>query len=285
MDSYIRGVVAGEMPSSWPLEALKVQAVAARTYALSTAQDERRVRPVPRHALAGVPRRDRRERPERRRGGRHRAADRDLRRRAGGDLLLLDLGRPDGERGVLVHRLAVEALARERAGPVRQPVALPPLDRAVLGRARSTARCGAPGAFKRAEGHGARRVAARGARQGGRDARQPQASPGRRCAPRSGCATRGSPTTAWRAPPCARARPARRAGARGRGRAACWPGAFQPAPRTHVLGVERRGARGRFHFIARTRTSRSGRYRVTLTRSGVYRVAYGAVKGPAVRIR
>jgi SpoIID/LytB domain protein len=36
MDSYIRGVVAGEMPSSWPLEALKVQAVAARTYALAT---------------------------------------------------------------------------------------------------------------------------------------------------------------------------------------------------------------------------------------------------------
>src|SRR5215212_2420440 len=36
MDSYLRGVVAGEMPSAWPLEALKVQAVAARTYALAT---------------------------------------------------------------------------------------------------------------------------------------------------------------------------------------------------------------------------------------------------------
>jgi stage II sporulation protein D len=36
MDSYIRGVVAGEMPSTWPLEALKAQAVAARTYALAT---------------------------------------------------------------------------------------------------------------------------------------------------------------------------------------------------------------------------------------------------------
>ena len=36
LDSYVRGVVAGEMPSSWPLEALKVQAVAARTYALAT---------------------------------------------------------------------------------------------------------------------------------------------------------------------------------------------------------------------------------------------------------
>ena len=46
MDSYLRGVVAGEMPSSWPLEALKVQAVAARTYALAT-QHERRSTSTP----------------------------------------------------------------------------------------------------------------------------------------------------------------------------------------------------------------------------------------------
>src|ERR671911_74831 len=36
MDSYLRGVVAGEMPSTWPMEALKAQAVTARTYALAT---------------------------------------------------------------------------------------------------------------------------------------------------------------------------------------------------------------------------------------------------------
>ena len=36
LDSYVRGVVAGEMPSSCPLAALKAQAVAARTYALAT---------------------------------------------------------------------------------------------------------------------------------------------------------------------------------------------------------------------------------------------------------
>jgi stage II sporulation protein D len=34
VDSYLRGVVPGEMPSSWLPEALKAQAVAARTYAL-----------------------------------------------------------------------------------------------------------------------------------------------------------------------------------------------------------------------------------------------------------
>ncbi|WP_186442945.1 SpoIID/LytB domain-containing protein [Desulfobotulus alkaliphilus] len=34
MESYLKGVVPAEMPPSWPAEALKAQAVAARTYAL-----------------------------------------------------------------------------------------------------------------------------------------------------------------------------------------------------------------------------------------------------------
>ncbi len=36
MDSYLYGVVPGESPSSWPAEALKAQAVAARSYAVTT---------------------------------------------------------------------------------------------------------------------------------------------------------------------------------------------------------------------------------------------------------
>ncbi len=36
LDSYVRGVVAAESPSSWPADALKAQAVAARTYAITT---------------------------------------------------------------------------------------------------------------------------------------------------------------------------------------------------------------------------------------------------------
>lgn len=35
LESYLQGVVAGEMPHSWPSEALKAQAVAARSYALA----------------------------------------------------------------------------------------------------------------------------------------------------------------------------------------------------------------------------------------------------------
>jgi stage II sporulation protein D len=36
LDGYVKGVVPGEVPASWPAEALKAQAVAARTYALAT---------------------------------------------------------------------------------------------------------------------------------------------------------------------------------------------------------------------------------------------------------
>ncbi|MGZ5419612.1 MAG: SpoIID/LytB domain-containing protein, partial [Solirubrobacterales bacterium] len=36
LESYVQGVVPREMPASWPAEALKAQAVAARSYALST---------------------------------------------------------------------------------------------------------------------------------------------------------------------------------------------------------------------------------------------------------
>lgn len=36
LDDYVRGVISAEMPSNWAPEALKVQAVAARTYAITT---------------------------------------------------------------------------------------------------------------------------------------------------------------------------------------------------------------------------------------------------------
>ena len=36
LEGYVKGVVPGEVPASWPAEALKAQAVAARSYALAT---------------------------------------------------------------------------------------------------------------------------------------------------------------------------------------------------------------------------------------------------------
>jgi stage II sporulation protein D len=38
LDDYVKGVVSRESPASWPLEALKAQAVAARTYAITTSK-------------------------------------------------------------------------------------------------------------------------------------------------------------------------------------------------------------------------------------------------------
>ena len=56
LDDYVQGVVPAESPASWPLEALKAQAIAARTYAITTSHGGD-LRPVRRHALAGLPRR------------------------------------------------------------------------------------------------------------------------------------------------------------------------------------------------------------------------------------
>jgi stage II sporulation protein D len=40
VDDYVKGVVAGEMPSSWHIEALRAQSVAARTYGLATSKTD-----------------------------------------------------------------------------------------------------------------------------------------------------------------------------------------------------------------------------------------------------
>ena len=47
IESYLRGVVPAEMPSVWPPEALKAQAVAARTYAWSRLKTNRDYDVVP----------------------------------------------------------------------------------------------------------------------------------------------------------------------------------------------------------------------------------------------
>jgi SpoIID/LytB domain protein len=61
-------------------------------------------------------------------------------------------------------------------------------------------------------------------------------------------------------------------------------GAFEPAPRGRRLTVERRVGR-HWRRVATARTSGHGRYRVALRASGVYRVRAGKAAGPAVRVR
>jgi stage II sporulation protein D len=41
MENYLRGVVPSEMPASWPIEALKAQAIAARSYAYTQTQNSK----------------------------------------------------------------------------------------------------------------------------------------------------------------------------------------------------------------------------------------------------
>jgi peptidoglycan hydrolase-like amidase len=40
MEEYLQGVLAGEMQSDWPLEALKAQAIIARTFAMKFLEDK-----------------------------------------------------------------------------------------------------------------------------------------------------------------------------------------------------------------------------------------------------
>ena len=61
LEQYLQGVVAQEMPSAWPDEALKAQAVAARSYALSPGLSGKRLRPLRRRSQPGLRRRRRRE--------------------------------------------------------------------------------------------------------------------------------------------------------------------------------------------------------------------------------
>ncbi len=120
LESYVAGVISAEVPASWPGEALRAQAIAARTYAITTnaggAQGFTQYADTRSQMYRGVPRGDRQHE---RRGARHRRAGRHLRRESGHDLLLLQLRRAHRERRELVRRQRPEAVAQERAGPVR----------------------------------------------------------------------------------------------------------------------------------------------------------------------
>ena len=283
MDSYIRGVVAGEMPSSWPLEALKVQAVAARTYAVATAKSSGAFDQYP----------DTRSQVYRGVTGES----------VRSDAAVADTARQivtyDGVPAVTYYFSTsggeTENVEFSFIGALSKPwlVSVPdPYDNQSpyhrwtvrFSAARLDRALGAPGAFKRLKvtqrGESPRVVKAQVVgTTGTRTVTGPQV--------RTALGLRDTWFTDYRvASSSVRLRSARPASWGPRLAATrVLAGAFQPAPKTRVLAVERRDRDGRWHRLQRTRTSRSGRYRVTLTRSGVYRVTYGAVNGPAVRLR
>jgi stage II sporulation protein D len=281
MDSYIRGVVAGEMPSSWPLEALKVQAVAARTYALATRKTTGDFDQYP----------DTRSQVYRGVTGESVRSDAAVKDTSG--RILTYAGIPAVTYYFSTSGGYTENVEFSFVGSLSKPwlVGVPDPYDTVSPYHRWTVRFSAtaldralraPGAFKRVKvlqrGVSPRVVRAKvvGTR-GSRTVTGPQV--------RTALGLRDTWFTDYRvATTATHTRSARPASWGPRPPRRTLAGRFEPAPRSRVLGIERRED-GRWRFSGRAYTSRSGRYDVGLARAGVYRVTYGAVKGPAVRVR
>ena len=123
VDDYVRGVIPLEVSATWPAEALKAQAVAARTYALTTNKDGDgfdHYASTSSQVYGGVA-------AEQATSNAAAAADqgpaRDLPGRAGRDLLLLDLRRAHRGRREERPRHRAAAVAPLRRGQVRQRLA------------------------------------------------------------------------------------------------------------------------------------------------------------------
>ena len=176
LDSYLRGVVPDESPPSWPIEALKAQAVAARTYAVATMKPGATfdLYPDTRSQVYGgvaaevASTNQAVERHPRR--GRH------LQRPAGRHVLLLDLRR--AHRGRREHAAGQRAAAVAEVGrrSLRRHLPAPPLgpdpDEPQAGRRQ--ARLRRQGRLPRHRGRAPRPLAAD---RGGRRDRHPRAHP------------------------------------------------------------------------------------------------------------
>jgi stage II sporulation protein D len=281
LDDYVRGVVAGEMPSSWPLEALKVQAVAARTYALATRKTSGSFDQYP----------DTRSQVYRGVTGesvRSDAAVSDTSGRIvtyGGQPAVTYYFSTSGGHTENVEYSFVGSLSKPWLVGVPDPYdTQSPYHRWELtfSAARLDRALGAPGAFRRLKvlqrGVSPRVVRARVVGSAGsRTVTGPQV--------RAALGLRDTWFTHYRVASSATvARSARPASWGPRPPRRVLAGEFQPAPRQRVLRIERR-VDGRFRGVARAHTSRSGRYSLALSRAGVYRVRYGAVTGPQLRVR
>jgi stage II sporulation protein D len=280
IDSYVRGVVAGEMPSSWPLEALKAQAVAARTYALATRKTTGLFDQYP----------DTRSQVYRGITGESVRSDAAVAETAG--RILTYAGVPavtyyfstSGGHTENVEYSFVGSLAKPWLVGVPDPydtqspyhrwtinASAASLDRAL----------GAPGKFKRVRviqrGVSPRVVRARVIGSAGSTVLTGPAI-------RARLDLRDTWFTFMRVSSSARrARSARPLSWGPRLTPPALAGSFTPAPRRRLV-VERRVG-GSWRTVTRIRTTKAGRYRLDIGRAGVYRVRAGRVSGPGVRVR
>jgi stage II sporulation protein D len=294
LDTYVRGVVAGEMPSSWPLEALKAQAVAARTYALATRKTTGAFDQYP----------DTRSQVYRGVLGESVRSDAAVAQTAG--RILTYGGAPavtyyfstSGGHTENVEFSFIGALSKPWLVGVPDPYD----DRSPYHRwqvrvstATLTRALGARGTFRRLEitkrGASPRVVRARVVGSGGSTT-----ITGPTIRSRLGLrdhwltvvSVSSSAKRSTSAQSAALRRPAPAAALVGE----LWPGprrralagTFWPAPRERALRVERR-TDGGWRRVASTRTDARGRYRAELEQPGVYRVRAGSVAGPRVRLR
>ena len=182
-------MISAEVPARWPAEALRAQAVAARTYAITTSagggEGFNAYADTRSQMYRGV---QRRVAGHRRRRPRDLAPRRHLRRQAGHDLLLLDLRRAHRERRERLHRRPAAALAEERRRPLRRRLAEPPLGPVQVLARLGDGQAARPRARAPALDQGARagRLAADRARAARRQRRDEHRRPGRSCAARFG---------------------------------------------------------------------------------------------------
>jgi stage II sporulation protein D len=281
LDTYVRGVVAGEMPSSWPLEALKAQAVTARTYALATRKSTGLFDQYP----------DTRSQVYRGVSGESVRSDAAVAETAG---RILTYG---GEPAVTYYFSTsgghTENVEFSFVGSLAKPwlIGVPdPYDtqspyhrwKVPTTAARLDAALGAPGRFKQVKvldrGVSPRVVRARVIGTSGSTVLTgPQI--------RARLGLRDTWFTFVRASASVRRpRSARPASWGPRLVAPALVGSYTPTPRRRVLILERR-AKERWERIGKVRTTKAGRYRVDVGRAGVYRVRSGRVAGPHVRVR
>ncbi len=280
IDTYLGGVVPGEMPSSWDYDALRAQAVAARTYALAVRQRGQVFDLYPdtrSQVYAGVSAET----------SRTNKAVADTERQVltyDGDPVTTFYFSTSGGRTENVELSFLGAQPQPYLESVRDPYDdISPRHRWQFRFSNSElgARLGAPGTLRRVDvlrrGKSPRIVRARVV-----------GSRGSRTLTGADIRARLDLYDSWaffRKVSTAQVGAQRGRGARSaRGASPEIAGVFAPAPRSRRVLVERRSG-NTWGRVSRVRTSRTGRYRTTVAVDGVYRVRVGSVAGPAVSVR
>ena len=280
LDSYVQGVVAGEMPSSWDMDALRAQSVTARTYAMATKKPSTIFDHYP-DTRSQVYRGVRGE------TGRSNAAV-----RATAGKILTHRGRPavtyyfstSGGRTESVEFSALGNQPRAWLKSVADPYDnISPRHRWRFRFSSSQlgARLGAPGRFRKVRVL-KRGVSPRIVRARVYGSRGSRVLTGAQIRARLGLYDSWAHFTKVSTSQVRRSRTAR-----ARVTPPAFPeiaGTFEPAPRSRSVLVERHSG-SRWERVGEVKTSRRGRYRSTVAVPGVYRVRAAGVSGPAVRVR